>query len=145
MRWWQLYYAIKDGWELQKYPEFKGLSYEVFLVSSWFLEKDFYRYPLVDRIARWGQAVAKFLINSDASYLNLTKRELDLFYEKLKPLLRGGTGRGFSPNNLDLIHAFLIKTYGDVEKVYNLTLWEVAENLYSTYLLLELQKRSKEK
>lgn len=143
MKWWQLYYAIKDGWELQKQKGFEKFGYEVFITSSWFLEKDIYRYPLADRIALWGRAVAKLLTHKDTSYLNRTRQELNLFYERLQPLLKGG-GRGSSPQNIEFIHAFLVKTFnGDVEKVYNLSLWEVAEILNATHQLLKLQKENK--
>ncbi|MEM0472617.1 MAG: hypothetical protein QXX84_06955 [Sulfolobales archaeon] len=143
MKWWQLYFAIKDTWELRKDERFKDIPYEVFLLATFCLEKDFYTYPITRRFKEWGRAVAKVLRFPSDKNANRVKGSLETFYERIKPLL-DSKSFGNTPHNIDLLHSFLIEKVGDIEKVYNLELWEVGEIIHATYQIVKLRKSIKE-
>lgn len=143
MKWWQLYFTIKDVWELRKDERFKEISYEVFLLATYYLEEDFYTYPTNRRFQEWGRAVAKVLRLRPYENVRKIKDSVETLYERLKPLLNTNSS-GNTPRNIDLLHSFLIEKVGDVEKVYNLELWEVGEILFATHQIVKLQKTIKE-
>jgi len=138
MRWWQVYYAFKDSFQF-------GWQVENLLLASFFV-KPMYNLPTDERRKEWERGL-NYLFRHPWEIPRFIKKltnELAILNERLETKNNvGGSKIGQSVKNIDYIHALMLITYRDVEKVYDLRVFEVAETLKAIQTAVELFTKPK--
>jgi len=138
MKWWQVYYAFKDSFQF-------GWQVSHLLMASFYI-RPVYNLPNEQRRKEWERGL-NYLFQHPLELPKIVQKltnELALLNERLGVKDSKESERiGQTTKNIDYIHAMLLMVYRDVEKVYNLRVFEVAETLKAIQTAVELITKSK--
>lgn len=121
MRWWQVYYAIRDSRKLNQ-------SVELLLLASYFLSS-LVGYSFEERKRLWDKAISEVIKNPKRviRIIPQATEELIIFYERAGLDKKEPTTTGDTVSVIEQIHALLLLMYKEPDKVWNLRLRDVAE------------------